>query len=198
MNPAGFRWCGGGQGMKIEFNHWNIEVDVEATRAAYAAIAKGDSEECGCCMCRNFVAQRDRAYPPEVLQLFERLGIDPGKELTNSCVVTAPGKDLYLVLHCFVGSVLPDERRSSDESRSQRIQQIISELQTTTDPGRRQLLLDEGDRLLKSDPLVPESSASLITFVPHNITSRSFPTPSVTVDTNVMLPWVIDHPEPIS
>src|SRR5262245_24273794 len=57
-----------------------FEVDVDATRAAYAQIARGDAETCACSRCRNYVAVRDRAFPPAVLQFLEAIGVDPTKE----------------------------------------------------------------------------------------------------------------------
>jgi len=181
--------------MKIEFNHWNIDVDVEATRAAYAAISKGDSESCSCSMCRNFLAQRNSAYPSEVLILFKKLGIDAQKELVNSSFATAPGKHLYLVGHCFVGTALPDALREAHEMPSKRIQQIIDELREVTDPLKRQSLLHEGGNLLKVNPSIPEIPPSAVTFISRNLTPVSFPSPTVTTDTSITLPWVIKDPE---
>jgi hypothetical protein len=57
-----------------------FEVDADATRAAYARIARGDAETCACSRCRNYVAVRDRALPPGVRGILEALGVDVAKE----------------------------------------------------------------------------------------------------------------------
>jgi hypothetical protein len=47
---------------------------------AYAGVARGGVEKCGCAHCRNFALARARAYPAEFLRLLDELGIDPRKE----------------------------------------------------------------------------------------------------------------------
>jgi len=65
---------------RIEFAGWILICDVDATRFAYAGMALGGPEECGCLHCQNFVAARSQLYPPAVLALFEQLGIDSTRE----------------------------------------------------------------------------------------------------------------------
>jgi hypothetical protein len=57
-----------------------IEYDRESTVAAYGEIQSGGAERCGCAGCRNFIAQRESAYPKQFVSLLEQLGIDPRKE----------------------------------------------------------------------------------------------------------------------
>lgn len=65
----------------VRFRKWELLVDPEATRQAYAATEIGWAEFCGCVHCRNFQRARERAYPPEARDLLHRLGIDPAREL---------------------------------------------------------------------------------------------------------------------
>ncbi len=71
---------GGRNVTRVRVKRWELEVDVEATAAAYARRESGDPEKCGCLYCRNFVAARDKAYPPEVRDVFAALGIRPIRE----------------------------------------------------------------------------------------------------------------------
>jgi len=64
----------------IEFSRWKVDCDSEATRAAYALIRQGAPEVCGCLHCRNFVAARSQVYGPQVLALFDRLGVNSERE----------------------------------------------------------------------------------------------------------------------
>jgi len=64
----------------VNIGRWKLKHDAEATREAFSGVPVGSPESCGCAECLNFAAVRDRAYPPEALAIFERLGIDPCKE----------------------------------------------------------------------------------------------------------------------
>jgi hypothetical protein len=66
---------------EANYRGWIFECDAEATRQAYGNSPLGGAEECGCRTCRNFVAARPEIYPVEVLQLFNRLGVDPQREV---------------------------------------------------------------------------------------------------------------------
>ena len=68
--------------MTVTFDGWVVEVDVEATRRAYAQTKAGYARSCSCLNCRNFVAARDRnlVFPADALALFERMGIDSSCE----------------------------------------------------------------------------------------------------------------------
>jgi len=63
----------------IRFRKWELESDPQSTRDAYA-IVSGGAESCSANDCQNFAAARLHAYPPEALDLFQRLGIDFRKE----------------------------------------------------------------------------------------------------------------------
>lgn len=64
----------------VNIGRWKLKCDAEATRKAFSGVSIGSPESCGCGECLNFAAARDRAYPPEVLAIFEQLGIDHRKE----------------------------------------------------------------------------------------------------------------------
>ncbi len=74
-------WSPGRALESFRFRKWDLEVDRQATRDAYAATEIGWAEYCGCVHCKNFLAARSGVYPPEMLALLDRLGIDPVKEL---------------------------------------------------------------------------------------------------------------------
>lgn len=65
---------------KVTFSDWKLEVDKELTQHTYLKMDKASAESCGCSHCRNFAAQRENVYPPEIKELFNRLGIDFRKE----------------------------------------------------------------------------------------------------------------------
>jgi len=84
-----------------------IEYDRELTAAAYRDIPTAGPEECGCTGCRNFIAQRESAYPPQFLSLLEQLGIDAKKE--GEVYESGPfpnGMHLYGGWFYFVGRVV--------------------------------------------------------------------------------------------
>ena len=59
-----------------------VGFDYEATQKLYATnLRKAGADECGCCYCKNFAAQRDTAYPSQFRDLLSRIGADPTKEL---------------------------------------------------------------------------------------------------------------------
>ena len=57
-----------------------IYYDKQRTIEAYASLRMGACEECGCTYCRNFAAQRDKAYPDDFRLILGSLGIDFTKE----------------------------------------------------------------------------------------------------------------------
>jgi hypothetical protein len=65
---------------QIKIGRWLIEVDREATQAAY--LNEQPISACGCCYCENYVAAccAQQAHSPATLGLFQSLGITPEKE----------------------------------------------------------------------------------------------------------------------
>ena len=64
----------------VNIGRWKLRCDAEATREAFSGVLIGSPESCGCTECLNFAAVREVVYPPEVLAIFDRVGIDPRKE----------------------------------------------------------------------------------------------------------------------
>ncbi len=65
---------------RLKLGDQEIAHDRELTAAAYRDISVAGPEKCGCAGCRNFIAQRESAYPQQFLSLLDQLGIDPKKE----------------------------------------------------------------------------------------------------------------------
>ena len=64
----------------IMFARWEIECDAGTTRDLFNQVLSGAPETCGCLPCRNFAAARASAYPPDVIQLLDSLGIPHNRE----------------------------------------------------------------------------------------------------------------------
>ena len=61
----------------LALRKWVVRSEPELTAEAYALTESGGAESCGCEECFNFAAARHLVYTPEVLELFDVLGIDP-------------------------------------------------------------------------------------------------------------------------
>ena len=85
---------------------WLFTNDLYATQQAYAGIRKGGADECTCNGCRNFIAVRDRVFPPAFLSLLLSLGIDAYKdgEVYHNGQLS-PGRHDYGGWYHFVGSL---------------------------------------------------------------------------------------------
>ena len=94
--------------IEITYKRWVLRSDVAATRAAYRALEAGGPEGCGCITCRNYVPQRHQVYPPEVLTLFDQLGVDGAKEVEvyHICVLGDTGLHQYGGWMHFVGEII--------------------------------------------------------------------------------------------
>ncbi len=66
--------------MQIKFAGYLLDIDVERTKATYAQIKQGGSQQCVCIYCRNFLAAIPTAFPQEILKFFEQSGIDIYKD----------------------------------------------------------------------------------------------------------------------
>jgi hypothetical protein len=64
---------------------WLITFDREATARAHAAMQHGGADDCGCNSCRNFSLQKPVTYPAEFLDVLDRLGVDPTREIEVVC-----------------------------------------------------------------------------------------------------------------
>ena len=73
-----------------------ICFDREQTVKAYKQIDKSWADECKCVHCRNFIAQRETAFPASFLDLLNHLGIDSSKEgEVYGCYPMPSGKRQY-------------------------------------------------------------------------------------------------------
>jgi hypothetical protein len=62
------------------FGQWEYTCDSSATEHAYLRAGVGGAESCGCNTCRNFVAVRDKLFPPECVALLHSLGVKHTKD----------------------------------------------------------------------------------------------------------------------
>lgn len=94
---------------QITYRDWIFDCDVESTREAYTSITAGGVETCLCAECRNFLAQRTSAFPSEVLDLFNQLGVDWKRDAeTYQMARLEPGIHLYGGWFHFVGTILKE------------------------------------------------------------------------------------------
>ena len=90
----------------IQFGRWQLSVDRDATRRAYAAVLKGGPEKCTCQPCLNFVTARAQVYPPEALELFNKLGISADREAEVYHMARLnSGKHFYGGWFHFIGTI---------------------------------------------------------------------------------------------
>ena len=91
---------------QISYRDWVFDCDPAKTRRAYEEIIAGGSETCECAGCRNFLAQRERAFPKEVLDLFSELGINYRRdaEIYHQAKLES-GLHLYGGWFHFIGSI---------------------------------------------------------------------------------------------
>lgn len=98
--------------MELQVLDWRMQVDPEATRQAHESMPQGGAESCGCLYCRNFIASRDRAYPPEALDLFHSLGVRSDRETEIGAPLRlAEGCWLYGGWFHFVGRIVEGPKR---------------------------------------------------------------------------------------
>lgn len=90
---------------KITIGKWNLEVDVEKTKKFYQTYPQ-ITEGCNCLYCKNFVVAVAH-LPQPVMDFFEQLGIDPTKEgeVSGYCE-NDDGTHLYGVFYHIVGRLI--------------------------------------------------------------------------------------------
>ncbi|HYL74550.1 MAG TPA: hypothetical protein VEU96_10115 [Bryobacteraceae bacterium] len=64
----------------ITVGPWTVKAFVATTKRYYEKITESGSDRCGCENCSNFAQLRDQAYPPEMLSVFDSLGINFSRE----------------------------------------------------------------------------------------------------------------------
>jgi hypothetical protein len=78
----------------VDCGAWVLEAEPEATATAGAGLPA--ARACGCLPCRNFDVARDLAYPPALLALLRRLGVQPACEAQVYWIGRlGPGLHLY-------------------------------------------------------------------------------------------------------
>lgn len=96
----------------------SLSVDSDATRNAYARIARGGADSCNCLACRNYRLVREVAYPAEFRALLDELGVDYRKELeVYFGVPQADGLHHYEGWFCFAGKVYGRDVAADVENR---------------------------------------------------------------------------------
>jgi hypothetical protein len=90
----------------VVFGKWRLSCDPDATGEAHAGMLMGAPEACGCIYCRNFATARNKVYPPEILSVFDKLGINPARESeVYEMGRLKPGLRLYGGWIHFVGAI---------------------------------------------------------------------------------------------
>lgn len=92
--------------LTIELRKWSVDCEPDLTAEAYALMDSGGAEQCGCEECFNFAVVRHLIYTPDLLELFDCMGIDPLLEAEverESCV--AEGRHGYRARFYLVGSI---------------------------------------------------------------------------------------------
>jgi hypothetical protein len=90
----------------IKIGPWTVEADAAATRGCYAQLGDSFSEGCTCDPCKNFALVREQAYPPEIVALFQQLGVDSRQVFELSHYSRMPsGLHLYGGWHYICGSI---------------------------------------------------------------------------------------------
>jgi hypothetical protein len=92
--------------MTLCIGQWEVDADVEATRAVYRHTSRGSPGDCDCLYCRNFAALGDSAFPPSFLELANALGIDHRKAAeVYECGEFRDGRVDYGGWFHFVGTI---------------------------------------------------------------------------------------------
>ena len=90
----------------VEYEKWVLEVDRPATQAIYSDIPESGAVDCGCDDCLRFDEMRSILYPASVLEVLDRLGVDPGKEVeVMSFGPDEDGRDIWNWWLLFVGRI---------------------------------------------------------------------------------------------
>jgi len=86
----------------ITVTDWQLEINRQATQTAY----DNSVEDCFCAYCRNF-RKAYHSLHPELIDLMNRLGIDPQKPSNiTEYVINKDGTHLYCAMYNVVGKIL--------------------------------------------------------------------------------------------
>ena len=98
--------------MRLNLGNIELEIDVEATRQAYAKVELSGPDDCTCPHCQNWVAQRDKIFPQEIIELLVRMGIKPGCESQVSVIDNSDGRLDYWGSYPFVGNIIKGNKQT--------------------------------------------------------------------------------------
>jgi hypothetical protein len=90
----------------VELRKWAVRCEPDLTREVYARIDTSGAELCGCEECFNFATARHLLYSPDLLELFEWLGVDPLLEAHvwhDACL--GAGRHAYTASFYLVGEI---------------------------------------------------------------------------------------------
>lgn len=103
---------------RVQLGEYLVEVDAEATVAAYAGIPTPGPEDCGCWYCQNWVAGREQLVPPAVRELLASLGIPLAGEVEVWEVPGDAGPHIYGGWYMLVGRIVQGPVSSASVSRA--------------------------------------------------------------------------------
>ena len=90
----------------VKFDRWVLEADRSETQAIYADTRASGATECGCADCRRFETVRAELYPRSVLEVLNRLGVDPKKEVeVMNFGPDGEGHDIWSWWLLFIGRI---------------------------------------------------------------------------------------------
>lgn len=93
--------------MRRQLLAWTVDLDPEATRAAYRRMEGGAAIRCGCAACRNFDAARPENFPDSFRLLLSGLDVELRKEASVRLISTLEaGRRLYTGSYGFCGVIL--------------------------------------------------------------------------------------------
>lgn len=93
---------------RVDLAEWTVFYDRKATRAFYKE-HQLITDDCDCAYCRNY-SEALGELPKKLLDLLDRLGIDPRKEAeVYECMKHDDGRHLYGTSYHFVGTLILDE-----------------------------------------------------------------------------------------
>lgn len=155
--------------MIFTFGNYKLDIDVERTREFYK-IERHLAEGCSCDGCQNF-AKACESFPQNVLDFFEKMGIEPKKaaEVYINCAENNGKTVFYGGFYHICGTVLDGE--SAWEPMSENVNRW------------------ETNRCFEVAPnffVSFEQGGSLI--------ADGFPKPIVSMNIEFHVPWVLDKP----
>ena len=162
--------------MIYKFAHFEVDVDVERTRAFYQA-ARVMTDDCSCSGCRNFVKAMN-FLPEKVTTFFTRLGVDMKKltEIWVNCT-NADGTISYNGLSNVCGKLIAGENawvtcwEEKDPRKPYGVTKYWEEENTYSITNDFRISFQEDCSLVDID----------------------FPRPVIQLDLSADIPWVLDE-----